>query len=113
MPKEPKKYLPLSQSTYYIMLTLLETRHGYHIMQEVERLSKGAVMIGPGTLYGALGKLEKQKMIEPVKAENEERRKYYQLTSLGKKVLLMEFKRLQALVADGREAIKEMDGEQE
>ena len=43
-------YLPLTEATYYTMLCLVEPRHGYGIMQEVRRISQGAVKLGPGTL---------------------------------------------------------------
>ena len=54
-----KKYLPLSEATYYIMLSLADPLHGYGVMQEVEKLSQGTVKVGPGTLYGVLSTLEK------------------------------------------------------
>ena len=45
------RYLPLSESTYYVLLALLEPLHGYGVMQKVGQLSEGAVTVGPGTLY--------------------------------------------------------------
>ena len=63
MSKQTEDFLPLSQATYYILLSLREVRHGYAIMQDVEEISHGDVTMGPGTLYGALSKLEKQKVI--------------------------------------------------
>jgi DNA-binding PadR family transcriptional regulator len=108
MVKEPETFLPLSQATYYILLSLREIRHGYGIMQDVEEVSKGEVKLGPGTLYGAIGKLEKQKVIEKATIQDDERRKYYQLTDLGKEVLQLEYKRLTSLVENSGELIKEM-----
>ena len=67
--------------------------------------------MGPGTLYGALGKLEKQKIIVKAKVANRDRRKYYQLTELGKEVLKLEYKRLESLVQDAKKIIEEMEGE--
>lgn len=112
MPKKAKDLLPLSQATYYILLSLREIRHGYGIMQDVEEISSGDVTMGPGTLYGALGKLEKQKVIAKADIKNKERRKYYQLTPLGKEVLQMEYKRLKSLIENSSDIIKEMEGEE-
>ena len=93
------KYLPLTESTYYIMLTLVEPLHGYAVMQKIEETSNGAVKIGPGTLYGAFTALEKEKLIVKVKEEN--RRKSYVLTPKGKKVLINQIKRLQIMTQNG------------
>ena len=57
------KYLPLSEATTYIMLALVTPLHGYGIMQQVESLSEGTVTLGPGTLYGVLTSLEKERLI--------------------------------------------------
>lgn len=111
MTKPLEDFLPLSQATYYILISLREVRHGYAIMQDVEAISHGDVTMGPGTLYGALGKLEKQKVIAKANVKNEERRKYYELTSLGKQVLLLEYERLASLVRNTADIIKEMEGE--
>jgi DNA-binding PadR family transcriptional regulator len=76
--------------------------HGYAIMQKVEAMSEGAIHIGPGTLYGALTVLEKERLIAMV--EEKERRKSYALTALGKEVLLAEVQRLEMLALIGRQA---------
>ncbi|MFC1995506.1 PadR family transcriptional regulator [Chloroflexota bacterium] len=93
------KYLPLTESTYYIMLTLIEPLHGYAVMQKVEEISKGTVKVGPGTLYGAFTALEKEKLI--VKVKEEKRRKSYVLTPKGKNVLLNQIKRLEIMTRNG------------
>ena len=64
---DTNKYLPLTESTYYIMLTLVEPLHGYAVMQKVEEISKGTVKVGPGTLYGAFTSLENEGLIIKVK----------------------------------------------
>ena len=92
---DPKKYLPLTESTFYILLTLVEPMHGYGLMQKVETISEGTVTIGPGTLYGAFSTLEKEGLI--LKVHEEERRKSYALTSKGKKVLLKQIERLEIM----------------
>jgi DNA-binding PadR family transcriptional regulator len=96
-----KKYLPLTETTYYILVALLEPGHGYYIMQKVEELSNGKVRIAAGTMYGATDNLLKQKLIQAVPSE-EKRRKTYVITELGKEVLHNEAERLRflTLIAD-------------
>lgn len=93
------KYLPLTEATYYILLTLVEPLHGYAVMQKVEELSRGTVRVGPGTLYGAFNTLEKQGLI--VQTKEEERRKYYTLTSRGRAVLREQIIRLGMMSRNG------------
>ena len=97
------KYLPLTESTYYIMLTLVKPLHGYAVMQRIEEISKGTVKVGPGTLYGAFTSLEKERMI--VKVKEEDRRKSYVLTPKGKKVLVNQTKRLEIMTQNGLSVI--------
>lgn len=92
------KFLPITETTYYIMLSLLEPLHGYGIMQQVQTLSQEHVQIAPGTMYGALENLKKQKLIRDVPELSEKRRKVYQLTDLGKEVLILEYHRMQNLI---------------
>jgi DNA-binding PadR family transcriptional regulator len=96
---DTKKYLPLTESTYYIMLTLIEPLHGYAVMQKIEEISKGTVKVGPGTLYGAFTSLEEEGLIVKVKEEN--RRKSYVLTPKGKKTLMNQIKRLEIMTQNG------------
>ena len=99
---EYSKYLPLSEATYYILVALDEPLHGYSIMQKVEAISEGTVVIGPGTLYGAFSTLEKQGLIAMVKEEA--RRKYYALTERGGDVLAEQLRRLDIMVRNGKKA---------
>jgi DNA-binding PadR family transcriptional regulator len=92
---ELTKYLPLSEASLYILLSLSEPRHGYAIMQHVEKISQGQVSIGPGTLYGAFSTFESEKLIEMVSEEN--RRKSYILTEKGRQVLALQAERLTTL----------------
>lgn len=89
----------MTETTYYILLSLLEPRHGYGIMQRVQELSQGSVDIAPGTLYGALDNLKNQKLIVLAAEDPEKRRKIYALSDLGREALGMEFKRMQTLVS--------------
>jgi len=97
--REMARHLPLTEATYCILLALAEPLHGYGIMQKVEAGSKGAVRIGPGTLYGALTVLEKEKLIAHF--DLVERRKRYALTEKGRKVLAAELARLRLLTRLG------------
>jgi DNA-binding PadR family transcriptional regulator len=92
------KYLPMTETTYYILLSLTLPLHGYGIMQRVQELSSGTVEIAPGTMYGALDNLRKQKLVDLLDEDTEKRRKVYSLTELGQQVLALEFGRLRRLV---------------
>ena len=98
MKKTAENYLPLTQATYYILLSLTQPLHGYGIMQRVESMSEGEVKLGPGTLYGALSKLEKQGLIRKEGEIGDNRRKQYILTNEGWQVIQLEFKRLSKIV---------------
>ncbi|MTI69295.1 MAG: PadR family transcriptional regulator [Firmicutes bacterium] len=110
MNENVKEYLPLTEATYYILISLIKPLHGYGIMQNVEDISKGEVTLGPGTLYGALNKLEKKGLI--MKAENTEdsRRKNYVITEFGKLVIIEEYKRLNELIKCSKNIIKSIGG---
>ena len=103
-PKAPETFLPLTPAVFHILLTLADgDAHGYAIMQDVARMSAGVVRLGPGTLYGAIGRLLEDMLIEecderPVPEMDDTRRRYYRLTQLGGEVLALETKRLEALV---------------
>jgi DNA-binding PadR family transcriptional regulator len=91
------KMLPLTETTFYIMLALRKAGHGYAVMQKVEELSNGRVRIAAGTMYGAIENLTKQKLIISVPSEDA-RRKMYQLSPMGHEVLALEVERLKHLV---------------
>lgn len=112
MEKDTKaqKYLPLTEATYYILISLVTPLHGYGIMQNVEEISKGQVKLGPGTLYGALNKLEKEDLIVKVNNNENDRRKYYVLTEFGKKVVSLEYNRLRVLVKCSEKIVEDIGG---
>lgn len=91
------KYLPLTETTYYILIALLQPGHGYYIMQRVEELSEGKVRIAAGTMYGAIENLLKQGWIRSVPSDDK-RRKVYQITELGLDILHLETARLRDLI---------------
>ena len=91
----------LTEPMYYILLALTTPRHGYGIMKEVERRTRGRVRIGAGTLYNLLSRFEEENFITQISEEN--RRKTYRITSKGLDVLKDEYKRLRQLVSDGKD----------
>jgi DNA-binding PadR family transcriptional regulator len=95
--KEIMNHLPLTEATYFILASMRSPIHGYRIMQQVEVLSQGTVRVGAGTLYGVLSSLEKGKLIRMV--AEEERRKIYQITSVGLQVLEKQKERYEIMVS--------------
>ncbi|KIL51601.1 hypothetical protein KP77_11130 [Jeotgalibacillus alimentarius] len=106
---EASSFLPLTHTTFYTLIALEHPLHGYGIMQKVEQVSAGDVKIGPGTLYSALNKLEKQKLIKKVDGDTGDRRKLYTLTGLGQEVIRLEYRRLTHLVQVGEDVIKRLE----
>ncbi|MDQ0206531.1 PadR family transcriptional regulator [Alkalicoccobacillus murimartini] len=105
------KQLPLTETVYYILLSLLEPRHGYLIMQRVEELSEGQVRMAAGTLYGALDNLVKLHFIKPV-PEQEGRRKVYLITQEGKDMLRLDQERMQSLLTITDQLLREDEHEE-
>ena len=100
---DPQSSLPLTEVTYFILLSLAPgPRHGYAIMKDVRFLSKGRVVLSTGTLYGALKRLLEQGWIlrsdDPLASDSGRQRKAYRLTELGRRVLEAEVRRLDNLV---------------
>lgn len=92
MNKMQSKYIPMTETMFYILLSLQEERYGYGIMKHVETLTSGRIVLGAGTIYQSLGKLQKDGLIQPVKEI--ERKKIYKATTLGRKILVVEAKRI-------------------
>src|SRR5699024_8901884 len=86
------KLLPLYETMHYILLALREPLHGYAVMQKIEKISTGTVILAAGTLYGAIKNLNKHGWIERV--GNSGRRKIYMITAEGKAILKIEQERL-------------------
>ena len=106
--KSAETFLPLTPAVFHILLALGDGEaHGYAIMQDVSQRSAGALRLGPGTLYGAIGRMLEDGLIEeceerPDPAMDDSRRRYYRLTSLGGGVLACETKRMADLVRAAR-----------
>lgn len=95
-----KKYIPMTETTYYTLLAVMEKRHGYAIMQFVNELTKGRIQLGTGTLYTMVGRLTADGVISI--PPNEDGKKSYLITELGKELLEIETKRLEAQLGDGK-----------
>lgn len=99
---------PPSPVAYQVLLSLGDgAKHGYGVMQEVAERSEGRVHILPGTLYSTIKKMLAARWIEECKpprgrAGDDERRRYYRVTSLGRTVASQETERLATLVRDAR-----------
>jgi DNA-binding PadR family transcriptional regulator len=102
MPK--KKLNPLPSAAFQILLALAgEDLHGYGIMRQVEDQTGGKVRLGPGTLYSSIQALLEGKLIEEIEAPPaQERRRYYRLTSAGRKLARSEAERLADLLRVAR-----------
>jgi DNA-binding PadR family transcriptional regulator len=106
MKEDIGSFLPLSPATLHILLSLAgEELHGYGIMQEVQRQSDGQYKLGPGTLYDNLQKLIDRRLVEELghrPGDDDPRRRYYRLSSLGRGVLTAEIARLDGVVREGK-----------
>lgn len=85
----------MTETGFYILFSLRVERHGYSIIQYVKELTNGEITISAGTMYGSLGKMEKDGLIRPTKEEN--RRKSYLITELGEEILIHEINRIARL----------------
>ncbi len=90
----------MTEAMYYVLLALLRPNHGYQLMQAIAEVSNGRVNMGPGTLYGVLTRMQKDGLISI--AENDGRRKTYQITRDGERALRTEYGRLKALIEDSK-----------
>lgn len=89
----------MTEAMFYILLALLHPGHGYGMMQRIRELSRGRLVMGPGTLYGVLTRMKKDGLIRL--AGEEDRRKNYEITDAGREALRLEYERLKQLVRDG------------
>jgi len=102
--KKPASFLPLKSNWFQILVSLVDgEQHGYGIMQEVLERTDGKVRLWPATLYGSLKRLIDNGLIvesgeRPAAEFDDARRRYYKLTSLGKRVVDLESQRLRDLV---------------
>lgn len=105
-----KQLQNLTEPMYYVMLSLLKPIHGYGIMKNVDKINRGRVKVGAGTLYSLLSRFEKEKIVE--KVSSEEGKKTYKLTDKGMGILEEEHRRLKQLVEDGELLSREINYEE-
>ena len=98
--KIKRVYVPMTETGFYILFCLQEENHGYGITQQVKILTGGEILISPGTMYGSLSKMEKDGLIEFTREE--EKRKLYQATELGREILWMELARIERLYKNSK-----------
>ncbi|WP_198530533.1 PadR family transcriptional regulator [Bacillus sp. LL01] len=90
-----KKYIPMTETAFYILLSLTEPRHGYGIIKHVEEISNGRIRLGSGTIYGTLTKMQKDGVITVF--ADAERKTLYEITDSGKELITAEIERLKEL----------------
>lgn len=87
-----KKYVPMTETAFYILLSLTKPRHGYGIVKHVEEISNSRLRLGSGTVYGTLTKMQKDGVITVF--SDEERKTVYEITDLGKHLITVEINRI-------------------
>jgi DNA-binding PadR family transcriptional regulator len=97
----PQENFALTEAVYYILLSLHTPLHGYGIMQKVDALSSGRVKLAAGTLYGAIGTMLEKGWITALPGEKYSRKKEYEITPEGARVIRGELARLRELLANG------------
>jgi DNA-binding PadR family transcriptional regulator len=108
MSNNPADHLPLTPAVLHILLALADERqgrHGYAVARDVEESTDGQIRMGPGTLYGSIQRMLEADLIEERRGrgtDEDARRRYYRLTTLGRRVLSLELERLTAVVAIAR-----------
>lgn len=106
--KQPERIPPLSRTAMHVLIAIgPEERHGYAIMREIERMTHGATRLGPGGIYTTIRRLLEDGLIEecderPDPEVDDQRRRYYRLTGLGRAVAGAEVRRLEVLVRAAR-----------
>jgi len=102
-----RKISPLTETSFYVLISLLEPLHGYGIMQKVEKLSQGRIIFGPGTLYGAINNLQSIGLI-PMYGEttSNDRKKTYLVTEKGKVLINLEIDRLKEMIINAESLIE-------
>jgi DNA-binding PadR family transcriptional regulator len=102
---KPEPQAPLTPAVFHILLALFgQERHGYDIMQQVKSDSRGAVKMGPGTLYGSLDRMIEAGLVTQGNTQDP-RRIYYKLTAVGRAALRAETERLSRLAAVARQQL--------
>lgn len=98
--KIKRVYIPMTETGFYILYCLQSEMHGYNIIQKVRQITNEDIVISAGTMYGSLSKMERDGLISITKEE--EKRKFYIITELGKEILAIELKRIERLYKNSR-----------
>jgi DNA-binding PadR family transcriptional regulator len=104
----PESFLPLPRDTFHILISLADRdRHGYSVMKDVLERTDGALRLSPSSLYASIRRLLDKGLIEelaerPDPDHDDERRRYYRLTKLGRAVATAEARRLERMLTDAR-----------
>ena len=93
-------YIPMTETGFYILFCLKEEMHGYNVGKKVNEMTGGEITISPGTMYGSLSKMEKDGLIQFVREED--KRKLYKITELGKQILDIEIQRIERLYKNSK-----------
>ena len=96
---------PLTEAVYYILLSLFEPMHGYGIMQHVKKISGERLVLGAGTLYGAINSLVEKGWISEMGDNKVSRKKEYLITDVGKHIVRLELLRLKELLENGEQIV--------
>lgn len=105
MGNDLQKNIPLTETMFLVLLTMLEENYGYKVSQEVEEITNGRIILGPGTLYGAINNLNKKGWIELVD-KDDSGKKVYIATDTGSELVSLEIKRMRNLVLKGEKKFK-------
>lgn len=96
---------PLTEASFYTLLALKESNHGYGVIKKVEELTKNRIKLAPGTLYGIITTFLKYKIIVLDKVEGSKNKKTYKLTQEGISLLQDEVKRIIDMVEHAKEVL--------
>lgn len=96
--KLKKSYLPMTETAFYILLSLSEPRHGYGIAKFVSELTGGRIKLGSGTIYGTLTKMQRDDLIAVF--DDSDKRVVYEITDNGKNILKAEIERIKLIYKD-------------
>ncbi len=103
--KAIKKYIPMTETMFFILLSLQQEQHGYGIMLHTKNITNKRITLGAGTIYNSLSRLEKDGLIKTV--SEDDRKKTYIATKLGKTILKIEAKRLIELCENVKSLLEE------
>ena len=114
LPDDVRRLIPLTPAVFYVMLAVASgPKHGYAIMQETEMLSEGGFRMGPATLYSTIQRLVELDLVTETEGDPAEdsRRRYYELTGTGRRLVEGEVRRMNAVVRRANARLMERGAE--